>query len=103
MAGITQAERERRDALYEKGLKQCTTCDEPLPLADFAPQSDGYRGLTGSCRPCRNARTADYQERAPERQAERQKRWRDANPGSWLAISRRRDVRLRWRREGIAA
>ena len=71
MAGITRAERERRDALYALGLKQCTTCDEPLPLADFAPQSDGYRGLTGSCRPCRNVRTADYQKRNPDKVADK--------------------------------
>jgi hypothetical protein len=103
MAGIARAERERRDALYAKGLKQCTTCDEPLPLADFAPQSDGYRGLTGSCRPCRNVRTADYQKRNPEKLADRQRRWRDENPRRWLAISRRRDVRARWRRDGVAA
>lgn len=44
MAGITQAEREQRDRLYERGLKQCNTCDEPLPLSDFVPRHDCYRG-----------------------------------------------------------
>ena len=43
MAGITQAERERRDRLYEHGLKQCSVCDEPLPLEKFGHRQDGYR------------------------------------------------------------
>jgi hypothetical protein len=103
MAGITRAERERRDALYALGLKQCTTCDEPLPLADFAPQSDGYRGLTGSCRPCRNVRTADYQKRNPDKVADKVLRWRHENPEARRAIVRRYEARARWRRNGVAA
>jgi hypothetical protein len=38
MAGITQAERERRDRRYELGLKDCNACTEPLPL-DRRPRS----------------------------------------------------------------
>jgi hypothetical protein len=77
MAGITQAERERRDRLYERGLKQCNTCDEPLSLDSYSLRADGYRGLNGTCKACKNAAAADYQLRTPERQADRQKRWRD--------------------------
>ena len=99
MAEISQVERDRRDRL-SRGLKQCTVCDEPLPLADFGPRSDGYQGLNGSCRMCRNAATSDYQRRHPEKQAERQRRWRADNPERWLAVSRRRDARKRWRRDG---
>jgi hypothetical protein len=101
MAGITQVERERRNRLYERGLKQCTTCDEPLPLAAFAARHDGYQGLNGTCRDCKNEATRDYQRRTPELQAVRQSRWRVGNRDQWLAISRRRAVRLRWRREGV--
>lgn len=103
MAAITKAERERRDRLYERGLKQCNTCEEPLPLHMFSPRSDGYRGLNGTCKDCKNVQAADYRQRTPEYQASRQKRWRDANHRSYLAISRRRDVRVRWRREGLVA
>ena len=31
MAGITQAERERRDRLYEQGLKDCSACGRACP------------------------------------------------------------------------
>ncbi|MGA9491400.1 MAG: hypothetical protein WBV80_14280 [Mycobacterium sp.] len=103
MVGITQAERERRDRLYECGLKQCNTCEEPLPLADFAPRDDGYRGLKGTCRPCKNSAKSIYQQNTPELQTVRQRRWRHANPDKWLEISRRRDVRHRWRRDGLVS
>ncbi|WIM87708.1 hypothetical protein PT015_23235 [Candidatus Mycobacterium wuenschmannii] len=98
MAGISQAERDYRDRLYQRGLKQCTTYKEPLTLDKFTLRPDGWRGLNGSCRPCCNARTANHQNRTPDYQAYRQRRWRHANPVAWLAISRRRDVRQRWRR-----
>lgn len=103
MAGITQAEREQRDRLYERGLKQCNTCTEPLALSRFAPRHDGYRGLNGTCRDCKNAQVADYQKNNPEKVAERVRRWRHANQDKWLAISRRRDVRIRWKRGGEVA
>jgi hypothetical protein len=102
MSGITQAVRDERDRLYERGLKLCNACAGPLPLDRFASRADGYRGLDGRCRTCRNARTADYQRRTPDYQAYRQRRWRHANPDAWLAISRRRDVRARRRAIGVA-
>lgn len=103
MAGISQVERERRERLYELGLKQCNTCDEPLPLASFAARADGYRGLNGTCRRCKTAATLNYQRRTPEKQRQRQTRWQRENREAWLAISRRRDVRVRWRRVGVVA
>lgn len=103
MAGISQLERERRDRLYERGLRQCNTCREPLPLHRFSPRRDGYKGLNGTCRDCKNVQAADYRERTPDYQAYRQRRWRHDNQGAWLAISRRRDVRDRWRRDGVVA
>lgn len=102
VSGISQRERERRDRLYERGLKQCNTCEEPLPLDKFSPRSDGYKRLNGTCRDCKNLHAADYRQRTPEYQAARQKRWRQGNPKSWLAISRRRDARVRWRQTGVA-
>lgn len=101
--GITHEERERRDRLYRLGLKQCNTCEEPLPLGSFSPRPDGYRGLNGSCRDCKNAAKSEYQRRTPEMQQARQMRWRKGNRESWLAISRRRDARVRWRQEGVVA
>jgi hypothetical protein len=55
MAAISGAERARRDVLYHQGLKDCTCCQRSKPLADFGPRSDGYRGLYGECRKCKNA------------------------------------------------
>ncbi|WP_457145149.1 hypothetical protein [Mycobacterium sp. URHB0021] len=95
MAGIPQAERERRDRLYVYGVKQCTRCDQALPLDEFAPRPDGYMGLYGACRGCRNDDNLERQKQTPDKQAGRQKRWRDNNPETWLAISRRRDLRSR--------
>ena len=66
MAGMSIAERERRDRLYELGLKVCNTHGEPLPLANFAPRHDGYRGLNGTCRACKNAGTLAWQKANPE-------------------------------------
>lgn len=103
MAAISQAERERRDRLYERGLKQCNTCGEPLPLHQFSPRRDGYKGLNGTCRGCKNVQCADYRLRTPDYQSERQRRWRLENREAWLAISRRRDTRHRWRTEGLVA
>jgi hypothetical protein len=101
MAAITQAERERRDRLYELGLKQCNTCTEPLTLDKFSPRHDGYRGLNGTCRSCKNIQVAGYQKRNPEKVAARVRRWRHENREAWLATSRRRDVRFRWRKDGV--
>lgn len=89
MAAISQAERERRDVLYLRGLKQCTRCGETLPLETFPPQSDGYRGLSGGCRPCKNAATADYQKRNPDKLAARVRRWNAANPDKAHASAKR--------------
>lgn len=89
MPGISQVERNRRDRLYEDGLKQCTQCAETLGVESFEPQSDGYKGLTGACRLCRRKASADYRKRTPEKQSARQKRWRDANPDRSHAIAKR--------------
>jgi hypothetical protein len=63
MARITRAERERRDRLYERGLKQCNATGEPLPLDAFAPWHDGYQGLEGTCRACRTTAVLAHQKR----------------------------------------
>ncbi len=80
MAGITQAERERRDRLYEQGLKDCSACGRQKPIADFGPRSDGYNGLYGECRKCKNAYTYAHQVRNPRIVAARVRRWNAANP-----------------------
>lgn len=103
MAAITQAERQRRDRLYELGLKQCNTCTEPLTLDKFSPRHDGYRGLNGTCRDCKNAQKAEYQRRNPEKVAARMRRWRAENREKRLAIEQRRDIRSRWRRAGLVS
>ncbi|MGO9355078.1 MAG: hypothetical protein ACLP3C_31175 [Mycobacterium sp.] len=101
MAASSRAERQRRDGLCEIGLKEITRqCGEPKPLSAFGEQSDGYRGLRGGCRDCKNMQAADHRQRTPDYQAHRQRRWRHANRKAWPEISRRRDVRVGWRREG---
>lgn len=80
MAGITQAERERRDRLYEQGLKDCSACGRQKPIADFGPRSDGYNGLYGECRKCKNAYIYAHQVRNPRIVAARVRRWNAANP-----------------------
>lgn len=69
-------------------------------MAEFGLTHDGYWGLNGTCRDCVNARAAEYRKRTPEYQAARQRRWQHANREGWLAISRRRDALVRWRRDG---
>jgi hypothetical protein len=89
MAAISAAERQRRDTLYDEGLKACTSCRRTKPLADFPLRRDGYRGLYGECRKCKNAATAALERRNPDTQAARQKRWRDASPERAHAIAKR--------------
>lgn len=95
MGCITRDERERRMALFEQGYKRCTGCDDVLPVEHFQPNARGWQGLHSRCKTCRNTATAERQTRAPEVQAERQKRWRKENRAAWLRISRRRDARKR--------
>jgi hypothetical protein len=99
---LPAAELQRREALYAIGLKTCNTCTEPLPLEKFAIRHDGWQGLNGTCRRCGNVATLARQKLRPELGAARSRRWRQANREAWLATSRRRDVRFRWRRDGLA-
>lgn len=109
MAAITAAEREHRDRLYEQGLKDCTCCRRTKPLADFHLRRDGYRGLYGECRKCKNAATSARERRNPDKRAARQRRWQVANPERAHAIAKRyRDShpeqeRARRLRHGVVA
>jgi hypothetical protein len=89
MAAITQAERQRRDALYFEGLKDCTSCQRTKPLAEFHRRSDGYRGLYGECRKCKNAAIAAHQTRNPDKVNARVRRWQRENPERAHAIAKR--------------
>jgi hypothetical protein len=89
MAAISAAERQRRDQLCEQGLKECTCCRRAKPLADFHARHDGYKGLHGECRKCKNTATSARERRSPDKQAARQKRWRDANPDLAHVIAKR--------------
>jgi hypothetical protein len=89
MAAISAAERQRRDQRYEQGLKECSCCRRAKPLEDFHPRRDGYRGLRGECAKCQNVATSARERRSPDKQAARQKRWRDANPDLARAIAKR--------------
>lgn len=79
MGMITKAEREIRMGLYEQGLKKCSSCAGNLPLGRFRPNTESWMGLRSRCVDCDNAAKMEYQRRTPERQAARQKRWREAN------------------------
>jgi hypothetical protein len=75
MAGITAAERERRDQIFSVGLKECTRCHTALSIRAFATRHDGYQGLNGGCRRCCRAATADWQRRNPDKTAARVRTW----------------------------
>src|SRR5271156_3833838 len=89
MAAISAAERQRRDQLYEQGLKECACCRRAKPPADFHTRRDGYKGLRGECRKCKNVATSARERRSPDKQAARQKRWCDANLDRAHAIAKR--------------
>lgn len=89
MAAISAAERQRRDQLYEQGLKECTCCRRAKSPAEFHTRRDGYKGLRGECRECQNVATSARERRSPDGQAARQKRWRDAKPDLAHAIAKR--------------
>ena len=59
---------------------QPTSCGRQKPIADFGPRSDGYNGLYGECRKCKNAYTYAHQVRNPRIVAARVRRWNAANP-----------------------
>ncbi|MET9213625.1 MULTISPECIES: HNH endonuclease [unclassified Nocardia] len=77
---ISRAESERRMALYEQGLKECSGCAEALPIDEFYPNSRGWMGLFSRCRACMNAATLERQRRNPEVVNSRNRRWTAANP-----------------------
>jgi hypothetical protein len=89
MAAITNAERQRRDALYAHGLKECSSCQREKPLTSFGKRSDCYRGLAPECRRCVHARGYADRIRNPDREAARQRRWRRENRPARLAIEQR--------------
>jgi hypothetical protein len=51
----------------------------------------------------RKERSIDGQKRNPEMVAARVRRWRHANRAERPAIERRRDIRRRWRRDGLVS
>jgi len=71
MAAITKAERKKRRALLEQGLKHCPKCERVLPLSCFAKSSSTSDGLQSYCRKC----VASYYYEDRERRLEWQKRY----------------------------
>lgn len=88
---ISRVERERRDRLYESGLRQCTKCAETLPLRSFSKASSGYKGLRSACKSCTYLVDLDWNSRNPEKRTEYARRWREGNP------ERAREVQARFR------
>ena len=66
MAGISRAERARRQALLEQGLKECTKCQKALPVAEFNRDKARWDGLDPHCRGCRNSYKAANRETLAE-------------------------------------
>jgi hypothetical protein len=91
VAPITSVERERREALFARGLKECSSpdCVVPYPLEWFAPNNRSYRGLSSRCIPCRNEATLEYQKRHPAKLAARVRTWQRENPERSHGIAKR--------------
>ncbi|WFS15178.1 hypothetical protein [Rhodococcus aetherivorans] len=63
MAGISRAERERREALLAEGLKECTGprgCGEVKPLEEFRERADGFAGRRAECIGCEQVAEAAW-------------------------------------------
>ena len=74
--GITKEERERRNALANKGLKNCTGCKEDKPLDQFYKAAKKKDGLTWRCKECQSKYYQDNREKI----LARSKQYREANP-----------------------
>ncbi len=91
MSPITKVERERREVLFARGLKECSSpeCVVPYPLEWFGPNPRAYRGLHGKCIPCRRDERLEDQRRNPEKANAKAKRWRERHPERAAAIAKK--------------
>ncbi|MDJ0400882.1 HNH endonuclease [Rhodococcus rhodochrous] len=95
MPGISKLERARREALLERGLKECTGprgCGEARPLEEFRERPDGFAGRRAECTECEGAAAAAYRATRPEEEKARARAWQIANPERFRAIT------TRWRK-----
>ncbi|NKS00467.1 hypothetical protein GS528_04800 [Rhodococcus hoagii] len=114
MTAITNIERERRQALFEQGLKECSKCLEALPIDRFRRRSDGWAGLRAECIGCQDAAAAAWRADHREEERVRVREWMQDHPGRWGAYDAQRraddplwnqlrDGSYRARRRGLPA
>lgn len=88
MAGLSRAERERRDALLVGGKKRCTGprgCGEAKPLEEFRKRRDGYAGRRSECIECEQAAEAAWRAEHRDEELERiQRYWAEQRFGQRL-------------------
>ena len=58
--GISKEEKNRRDELFEQGLKICSTCNRILSVDNFGKKKNGAYGLNSECKECKNDRDKKY-------------------------------------------
>jgi hypothetical protein len=72
-----KAKRAKTDALFKKGLKQCTGCGRKKKLSLFYKSKNGLGGHAAKCRHCQSER---YHATAPERSRKEKEQRRKAKP-----------------------
>lgn len=76
-------------------MKTCTACGESKPLEKFYGDSSKPDGRRPSCRECAKAAARLYRQADPEKEHERNRQWRLANPGAMAAYGRKELAALR--------
>lgn len=63
-------------------MKACTKCAQVLPSEAFAKQ--GKKGRRAVCKPCWNSYVREYKSRNPERERQRNRAYKQADPERYL-------------------
>lgn len=78
--GISREEKQRRDELFEQGLKVCCTCKRELLFNEFNKNKSCIDGLSRMCRSCTKQNGRKYYQDNREHMKERTRKWRKENP-----------------------
>lgn len=86
--GISKEEKQRREVLFEQGIKVCCTCKRELSFDAFNKNKSCADGLCRMCRDCSKQKDREYCEDHRVEACERIKKWREDNPEKYKAAGR---------------
>lgn len=88
--------------VFEDGTRRCTNCDERLPATAFHKDANATGGLRSHCAECHKAKAREWYAANRERQAQREKDRRAADPERYRRWDMERYARDREKRIALA-